>query len=168
MKRAGIFAVIGAIALVAACADKSAEPADGAAATNETAAADAEAPDASGNDAQQETPLDGAATETASGPLACVKDIPQDAICTMDLNQCGHSGSCNCGPGYIYNASIGKCLLIMDGIAQATKADLADDDCTKAATGACTRDINVCGQPSSCQCEEGFAWNAVAGKCVKS
>lgn len=162
MKRAGIFAVIGAIALVAACADKSAEPTDGAAATNDTAAADASI------DAQPETPLDGAATETASGPLACVKDIPQDAICTMDLNQCGHSGSCNCGPGYIYNASMGKCLLIMDGVAEATKSDIADDECTKAATGACTRDINVCGQPSSCQCEEGFAWNAVAGKCVKS
>ncbi len=163
--RAGILAVLGAFALIAACADKSAEPAGDAspAASSDTAAMDA----ASSGDSnvQQETPLDGATA--ASGPLACVKDVPADAICTMDLNQCGHSGSCNCGPGYIYNASLGKCLLIMDGVSEAVKADLADDDCTKTAVGACTKDINVCGQPSACQCDEGFAWNAVAGKCVK-
>jgi hypothetical protein len=156
MMRAGLFAFIGAFALIAGCANEADEVQGEEAVTSEASGAAATAdPDAE---------LAGA----AEGALACVKDVPADAICTMDLNQCGHSGSCNCGPGYIYNASMGKCLLIMDGVGEATRPDVADDDCVKAATGICTKDINVCGQPSSCQCEDGFAWNATAGKCVKA
>jgi hypothetical protein len=165
MKKAGILGIVAALTLIGACAEKqSSEPesdaASGAEATTTETGSTESYP-------QKELPLEGAPA-APPGPLACVKDMPPDAICTMDLNQCGHSGSCNCGPGYIYNASMGKCLLIMDGVAEAVKPDVADDDCVKAATGSCTKDINVCGQPSTCKCEDGFQWNAVAGKCVKS
>lgn len=103
----------------------------------------------------------------AEAPLACVKDVPSGSICTMDINVCGKASICNCGDGYVYNAALGKCLLVLDGVGQATATPVEDTDCAVAPAGICTRDINACGQPSRCNCDDGFVWNDVAGKCLK-
>lgn len=99
---------------------------------------------------------------------ACVTPKPPNAVCTMDINACGFSSSCACEEGYAYNAALGQCLLVLEGVRAATPVSVADSDCAKAPTGVCTRDINACGQPSRCGCDEGFAWNSVAGKCLKA
>lgn len=98
---------------------------------------------------------------------ACVKPAPENAVCTMDINICGHASMCDCGSGYVYDRAMGLCVLIIEGVGAAEPAALSDDDCVKPSTGKCTRDINACGQPSRCQCEDGYEWNAVAGKCIK-
>jgi hypothetical protein len=155
---------IAILATLAGCTQKKAEDAE---------APDAGAPPAGETVAEEST----AANETsypqpdlpvADDTILCVIDVPADAICTMDLNQCGHSSTCNCGPGYSYNASMGKCLLVLAEGVVGARVDLADDQCAKAPAGVCTRDINQCGHPSSCQCDEGFAWNDIAGKCLKA
>ncbi len=101
-----------------------------------------------------------------AGP-ACVAPKPANSICTMDINACGFSSGCACDDGYAYNAALGQCLLILEGVGAATPVSVADSDCAKPSAGICTRDINACGQPSSCRCDDGFAWNDVAGKCLK-
>ena len=37
--------------------------------------------------------------------------------------------------------------------------------CIVAPTSACTRDINVCGNSSKCQCQKDFAYNPTTGTC---
>ena len=150
-----------AVAMLAACAKKADEAVP---ASDTPTVAEAE----SVNETPSESSYPHPALPLEGGGLPCVKEVPSDSICTMDLNQCGHSGSCNCGEGYQYNAAMGKCLLVLDGVSEASKVDVADDECVKAPAAACTRDINVCGQPSNCQCDEGFMWNDVAGKCLKA
>lgn len=162
MNRIGMFAAGMAAALLAACTPRPAEEAAPVSAPAETEAKIS--PEAALAGASETSlPQEAALQET----LSCVKDVPADSICTMDLNQCGHSGNCSCGPGYEYSPAMGKCLLVLDGASGAMSVAVADDACVKAPAGACTRDINACGQPSTCQCEEGFAWNDVAGKCLK-
>lgn len=162
---------------VASCAPKSEDAAPAATTAEEVAPADAPlaaadtmADDSAGVDAMSSDAMSSeAAAIEATMALACVKDTPAATICTMDINACGHASVCNCGDGYTYNASLGKCLLVLDGVSEATIVQVADNECVTsgASSAICTRDINVCGQPSNCSCEDGFAWNAVAGKCLK-
>lgn len=154
--------ILALAAILSACAPK----------TGEDPAADAGA-QAGGAIAEESTAANETSYPQPDLPVQydgapCVKDVPAGSVCTMDLNQCGHSGNCNCGEGYAYNASMGKCLLVLGEGVHAARADVADDSCVKAPAAACTRDINQCGHPSSCQCAEGFAWNAIAGKCLKT
>lgn len=114
-----------------------------------------------------EEAVEEAVEELAEAPLACVKDVPSGSICLMDINACGFSSGCNCGDGYVYNAALGKCLLVLDGVSQATPTPVEDTDCARPTTGICTRDINACGQPSNCRCDDGFVWSDVAGKCLR-
>ncbi|MEE2692642.1 MAG: hypothetical protein VX640_13990 [Pseudomonadota bacterium] len=166
MKLRLIAAAAGAMALlVAACGQKTEEAAPAAIeATEEAAPADETGTSPA---AEQEAAAD--ATQTASAPPACVMDVPSGAICTMDINACGHASVCNCGEGYAYNAALGKCLLMLDGVGEATVVQVDDNECVASASVAsrCTRDINACGQPSNCSCDEGFVWNDVVGKCLK-
>lgn len=97
----------------------------------------------------------------------CVIDPPPDAVCTMDVNACGQASVCGCPDGYSYDAALGKCLLNLEGVSEATFVSVDDSECVRPATDACTRDINACGQPSSCSCDEGFVWNDVVGKCLR-
>ncbi|MBI1366582.1 MAG: hypothetical protein GC153_11590 [Alphaproteobacteria bacterium] len=117
-------------------------------------------------------PSDGSSAATAAaapaGPLACVKDVPESAVCTMDVNSCGHAGSCECDAGYVYNASIGMCVLDLANVkGQSTKTPVGENDCIRPTKGACTKDINACGHPTRCDCEEGYDWDAAAGECVR-
>lgn len=145
MKLTLIAATAGAFALLLACSPK----------TDETTSA---APAAEGL-------MDRAAAEAP----ACVKDVPSGSICTMDINACGKASVCDCGDGYAYNAALGKCLLDLDGVGEASVVQVDDTDCavSGSASAICTRDINACGQPSNCSCDDGFVWNDVAGKCLK-
>lgn len=161
-----IAAVAGAAALaLCACAKKTEEPAEAApAAAEEPSATDETAPAA---EPAMEPMSEEAPAADARQAAACVIDVPPETVCTADVNACGKSSLCDCPAGYAYNAALGQCLLNIDGVGVATPVSLADSDCAKAPADLCTRDINVCGQPSNCGCDEGFAWNAVAGKCLK-
>ena len=103
----------------------------------------------------------------AAAEDSCVIDVPEDAVCTGDLNACGFGSVCGCPEGYGYNAALGKCVMDLAGVISATPAQLYETSCVRKPAGICTRDINMCGQPSSCACEEGFQWNDVAGMCIK-
>lgn len=116
--------------------------------------------------AAADEPADTEPTDMFAAP-ECVIDPAPDAVCTMDVNPCGHASICNCPGGYDYDAALGKCVLETDGVADATFVPVDDSECVKPATGECTRDINACGQPSSCGCEEGFVWNSAIGMCVR-
>lgn len=156
MKKIAVIVAAGALALGAAgCTKRPAEAASAPPPESEAQAAAASAP--------QEAEL------AAPAPRAppCVKALPEDAVCSMDLNICGHASMCDCGPGYVYDRAMGMCVLDLEGVASPARAAVIDDDCVRPASGACTRDVNACGQPSQCQCDEGYAWNAVAGKCVR-
>lgn len=98
----------------------------------------------------------------------CVVDLPEDAICTLDFNECGFGSVCSCGDGYDYNAALGKCVLRIQGLSSATPTRVSPTACVRPGTDLCTRDINVCGQPSTCSCDEGFIWNSVVGACVRT
>ncbi len=102
----------------------------------------------------------------ADGPLACVVDVAPEAVCTMDLNLCGNSSQCACPAGYAYNGSIGKCVLGLNAASEGIKVDVPDGECVSSLSSTCTKDINICGHPSACNCEAGFGWNAAVGKCV--
>jgi len=154
--------VAGAFALaLAACSQPAtdAAPADSnAAGTSEETTLETETP-----------PADAAPEPVVVEAAACVKPVPSGAICTMDINACGKASVCDCGEGYSYNAALGMCLLSPEGVSEASIVQVEDSDCASgaAASSICTRDINVCGQPSTCSCEDGFVWNAIAGKCLK-
>ena len=107
------------------------------------------------------------ATADADGNTYCDIGGASDAVCTRESSECGYGGVCSCPDGYGYNASVGRCGLELGGVSRAVEARLSDDKCVKAASSICTRDINICGQPSQCSCDEGFAWNNIAGKCLK-
>ena len=161
MKLTLIAATAGAFALLLACSPKTDETTSAAPAettAEEMAPAEEAAPAAEGL-------MDQAAAEAP----ACVKDVPSGSICTMDINACGKASVCDCGDGYTYNAALGRCLLDLDGVGEATVVQVDDTDCavSGSASAICTRDINACGQPSNCSCDEGFVWNDVAGKCLK-
>ncbi|MEQ8936633.1 MAG: hypothetical protein RIE56_12665, partial [Amphiplicatus sp.] len=162
MKLKLIAATAGAFALLLAACGQKTEDATSAAPA-ETAAE--EAMPAMG---EAQPPMEEAADATADAP-ACVKDVPSGSICLMDINACGFSSGCDCGEGYTYNAALGKCLLDLDGVGEASVVQVEDTQCamSAAASSRCTRDINACGQPSNCSCEDGFVWNDVAGKCLK-
>ena len=104
--------------------------------------------------------------DLSEAPL-CVASFDVGAICTKDINECGFASACTCPDGYVYNSSLGGCLLKLDGVGEAIRAEITPTACAKPAEGVCTRDINVCGQPSTCTCEDGFVWNSVAGACLK-
>ncbi|MEQ8178955.1 MAG: hypothetical protein RIC52_07315 [Amphiplicatus sp.] len=160
MKLKLIAATAGAFALLLACSPKTEDTTSAApAGSTATEEAVADAP------AVAEGLMDQAATETP----ACVKDVPSGSICLMDINACGFSSGCDCGDGYTYNAALGKCLLDLNGVGEASVVQTEDTQCvmSAAASARCTRDINACGQPSNCSCEDGFMWNDVAGKCLK-
>lgn len=161
-----ICAAIGVLALgVAACGERAPEGDE----TERDAATEEEAAPAAAESAAEASLAGEAMGEASPAALACVKDLPPDAICTMDINICGNASGCNCGDGHVYNAALGKCLLDLDsfGGGEAVRVAVDESDCAKAATGACTRDINVCGHPSRCACPEGFVWNSVAGMCLR-
>ncbi len=111
--------------------------------------------------------------EQAADVLECV--IPGD-ICTRDINECGNPSSCTCPDGYEYNAAIGECLFMLG--AEAGSDAAADEQpltasgnesiehCVVEPEGICTRDINECGNPSSCSCPSGYEYNAAAGQCL--
>ncbi len=162
MKLKLIAATAGAFALLFACSPKTEDTTSAASAeSTATEEAVAEAP------AVADEPMDEVATADAAP--ACVKDVPSGSICLMDINACGFSSGCDCGDGYTYNAALGKCLLDLDGVGEASVVQVEDTQCvmSAAASARCTRDINACGQPSNCSCDEGFVWNDVAGKCLK-
>lgn len=155
------FVIAGAIFLaLAACADRGAEQPDDPAVGGAAQPSEVTPTDPSVEDESTEV------ADMMAAPV-CVKEVPPDAICTMDLNACGHASTCNCGDGYVYNAAMGKCTLDLQGVGDATFVEVTDNDCVRPATGVCTRDINACGQPSSCGCDDGYVWNDVAGKCVR-
>jgi hypothetical protein len=160
-----VAALAGALALaLSACAKKTEEPADAAPAAEEPSAMEEAAP-------AEEPATEPMAEEAPAADMrqaaACVIDVPPETVCTADENACGKSSLCDCPAGYSYNPALGQCLLNLEGVGAATPVSLGDSDCAKAPAGVCTRDINVCGQPSTCACDEGFAWNDVAGKCLK-
>ena len=160
MKLKLIAATAGAFALLFACSPKTEDTTSAASAeSTATEEAVAEAP----------AVADGDEVATADAAPACVKDVPSGSICLMDINACGFSSGCDCGDGYTYNAALGKCLLDLDGVGEASVVQVEDTQCvmSAAASARCTRDINACGQPSNCSCDEGFVWNDVAGKCLK-
>ena len=109
----------------------------------------------------------GSHSARSADPPSCA--ISPTGVCTRDINPCGHPSQCNCSSSYAYNQSLGLCVLDLQGVSQAKAVEVPDGGCvTDPPKGAiCTRDINACGNPSSCTCEEGFAWNDVVGKCLK-
>lgn len=159
MRKLGIVTILGAMALLlGACAPSERSEGENAAAGGQ-----------SQSYPQRELPIEEdeeEAVDMFAAPV-CVKEVPPDAICTMDINACGHASICNCGDGYVYDAALGKCMLDIEGVGEATFVEVADDECVRPATDACTRDINACGQPSRCSCDEGFAWNSVVGMCLR-
>lgn len=125
--------------------------------------------DESGDASKTESASETMETATAAPP-ACVAPVPEGAVCTKDINVCGHASTCGCDAGYSYNAAIGQCVLDIQSVSEATKTDIPNDSCVTdpPPDAICTRDINACGLPSHCTCQDGFAWNDVAGKCVKT
>jgi hypothetical protein len=101
--------------------------------------------------------------------------------CTRDINHCGHPSACQCPTGYTYDPIVGQCLRDIAGVGTefyqrpadrtATIVPLeeqaASHACVLKPEGICTQDINPCGNPSSCQCPNGYAYNPVVGTCVK-
>ncbi|MCB9955953.1 MAG: hypothetical protein H6848_08595 [Caulobacterales bacterium] len=112
-------------------------------------------------------PADSEAVDMFAAP-ECVIEAPPETVCSADVNACGHPSVCDCPSGYEYSPALGKCLVDVFGVeGDATFIPLEENECVAVATGVCTRDINACGQPSTCGCDEGFVWNASAGKCLK-
>jgi hypothetical protein len=103
----------------------------------------------------------------ADQPAACVIATPAGGACTKDINACGKASMCECDEGYNYNAALGMCILSLQSASAASAVAIPESDCAMTPTGVCTRDINMCGQPSVCHCNEGFEWNAAAGKCLR-
>lgn len=91
--------------------------------------------------------------------------IAPTGVCTMDINLCGNPSVCQCPEGYTYNAATSQCNIADLSHGQAN--ELTSPALCSAQPGVCTRDINQCGNPSTCQCEEGFSYNAVTGMCDK-
>lgn len=110
--------------------------------------------------------------EVTESPDEVMQCVVEPDICTRDINECGNPSSCTCPDGFYYSPAMGECLYDLDGAdAAAAAADEAagDDDaeqCVLEPDGICTRDINECGNPSSCTCPEGYAYNASAYKCL--
>lgn len=96
-------------------------------------------------------PCQEAARTTCPDPQAPgVSYVSQDpAVCARVLFICDagetlFSNACGCG-----------CVETDSGV-----------PCSLAPTGACTRDLNQCGNPSVCQCPAGYTYDPVIGQCL--
>ncbi|MGK7905348.1 MAG: hypothetical protein AB4352_28880 [Hormoscilla sp.] len=109
-------------------------------------------------------------------PAAMAQDMPAviapEGICTMDINQCGNSGSCTCPDGYEYNSIVGYCLI--DDIDDATSRGSGSGVKSSCSIQAevlpttCTRDVNQVGYPSKCLCPGSTHYDQRFGQCVAS
>jgi len=108
------------------------------------------------------------------GSMCIVKQRDMVGMCTMDLNQCGHSSFCECPEGFEYNDRVAMCLrivgyLVSDEAQTEPAIEEAHDDkpdvaCAAAAVDRrCTRDVNECGFPTVCQCPDGYSYDARLG-----
>jgi hypothetical protein len=97
--------------------------------------------------------------------------------CVKTLNKCGHSTSCTCPHGYDYNQATGQCDwgLLGGSCGSETGATTKGkkpsrikqptvSQCTSRPI-LCTKDINECGNPSKCYCEDGHTYNSATGAC---
>lgn len=88
--------------------------------------------------------------------------------CTKDINECGHPSDCLCPALYIYNPATGKCDLQFKQRPQKEGVEVLKPACSLEPFGACTRDINICGNPSYCQCPTRpvpYKYNPATNKC---
>ena len=58
-------------------------------------------------------------TERSAVPIdiatdECVREPPDDAVCTKDINDCGNATHCDCTAGFTWNPAADKCLRNLD------------------------------------------------------
>lgn len=107
-----------------------------------------------------------AGSAAANTSLPAVVEVGPAAICTSDINICGHSSVCGCDEGYSYSGSVGLCLI--DDVFAATAPGITVEvqACARQPDGICTRDINPAGHPSMCTCDDGETYSPVTGLCM--
>jgi len=105
--------------------------------------------------------------EVNTGPamqkLACV--IAPDGVCTEDINACGFASVCQCPVDYEYSAELGKCI-VFDITRGDSGGSTVESKCATQPEGTCTKDLNECGHPTSCECGDGAKYEARTGQCV--
>ena len=88
--------------------------------------------------------------------------------CTTDKNECGHPSSCDCPALYTYNPATGKCDLSFKESPQEGNIEIVHPTCSIDPLGKCTKDINICGNPSHCTCPSRpvlYKYNPATKKC---
>ncbi len=55
-------------------------------------------------------PTDRSAVHVHMDADHCVREPPDDAICTKDINDCGNATHCDCDEGFTWNPAADKCL----------------------------------------------------------
>ncbi|MES0489283.1 MAG: hypothetical protein ABUK01_04775 [Leptospirales bacterium] len=106
-------------------------------------------------------------TEPEMQKLTCVVKPDADGVCTEDINSCGVASVCQCPVDYEYSAETGKCI-VFDIAMGEPGGTTVESECSTLPEGTCTKDINECGHPTSCECGDGAKYEARIGQCVRS
>lgn len=88
--------------------------------------------------------------------------------CTRDKNECGNPSNCLCPALYTYNPATGNCDLKFRERPQEGDIEILAPECSLDPPGACTKDINICGNPSYCECPTRpvpYKYNPATRKC---
>lgn len=86
-------------------------------------------------------------------------------MCTMDLNQWGHSSRCDCGEGQVYNPKNGRCGTRVLRVGKPLPLPDVSDD--KPRFVRCTKDRNRWGHSSVCHCSlPGYEYDQRVGRCL--
>ncbi len=56
--------------------------------------------------------------------------------------------------------------LFFVGLSPAMAQETGSTGCVVEAEALCTRDLNICGNPSICRCQDGYSYDASVGKCI--